>query len=80
MGKTKEGDREPLQVMSKEEHVRIFDPQTRRSLYDFEICVGADDLARTIHHINRYGYRLITVTQYKDEYTVFFRRHLHENP
>ena len=46
----------------------------RKQVYDFELADGADELPRLLHHINRYGYELIGVTQYRDEYTVFFRR------
>lgn len=74
MEKTIEDFCELLQAMPQEKHAQAHERRRAVPMYDFEICVGADDLARTIHHINRYGYRLITVTQYKDEYTVFFRR------
>lgn len=74
MSKTIEDFCEFLQAMPQEKHDQAHERRRPVPMYDFEICVGADGLARTIHHINRYGYRLITVTQYKDEYTVFFRR------
>ena len=41
-------------------------------MYDYEICCGLDALKRMIEVINRVGYQLIAVTQFKDQYTVFF--------
>lgn len=43
-------------------------------IYDFQVCEGKEELMRTINYINRHGYGLISVTQYQDVYTVFFRR------
>lgn len=42
--------------------------------YDFELCVGVDELKETLHTINMRGYALICVTQSADVYTVFFGR------
>lgn len=44
-----------------------------RTFCDFELCVGTDELKRTLHNINYSGFDLITVTQDGDVYTVFFR-------
>ena len=43
-------------------------------LYDFELCVGLDELKETIQAINEQGYNLVCATQNGDIYTVFFRR------
>ena len=43
-------------------------------LYDFELCVGTDELKETIRTINNRGYNLVCVSQHEDIYTVFFRR------
>lgn len=43
-------------------------------LYDFELCVGVDELKETIGVINDRGYDLVSVTQYEEVFTVFFRR------
>lgn len=45
-----------------------------RFIYDFEFCVGLDELKQTIRTINDNGYNLVCVTQCEDTYTVFFRR------
>lgn len=45
--------------------------------YDYEICDGEMSLQRTIEFINEHGYSLVSVTQYEDKYTVFFRRPLY---
>lgn len=44
-------------------------------LYDFVRCVGDDELEQLIQTINENGYDLVSVTQRKDTYTVFFRRY-----
>lgn len=36
--------------------------------------MGIDELKETINEINRSGYTLVSVTQSRDTYTVFFRR------
>ena len=43
-------------------------------IYDFQVCEGRPELLRTMDYINRHGYDLISVTQYQETYTVFFRR------
>ena len=43
-------------------------------VYDFQLCTGRAELVRTMDYINRHGYDLISVTQYQETYTVFFRR------
>lgn len=52
----------------------IPNPFKPRCLYDFELCVGLDELKETIGEINHNCYTLVGVTQYADTYTVFFRR------
>jgi len=63
-----------LRAMSQEEHSQAHVLRRTGLWCDFEICDGIEELSRMLHHINRYGYELVTVTQYKDAYTVFFRR------
>lgn len=43
-------------------------------VYDFELCEGIRALEKTIDAVNRHGYDIVSVTQFGDEYTVFFRR------
>lgn len=43
-------------------------------IYDFEMCVGVEELKETMDVINHHGYDLISVTQSGEVYTVFFRR------
>ena len=43
-------------------------------IYDFEICVGVDELKRSIRLINDAGWRIIAMTQDDGVYTVLFRR------
>lgn len=44
-------------------------------IYDFQVCEGrAGAAADEGIYINRHGYDLISVTQYQETYTVFFRR------
>ena len=44
-------------------------------IYDFQICSEYEELKKTLDHINRHGYDLISVTQdSRDFFTVFFRR------
>lgn len=52
----------------------IPNPFRIRIIYDFELCVGVDELKETIREINQRGYSLIGVTQHEETYTVFFRR------
>lgn len=59
--------------------IRNFDipnPFKSRSIVDFELCVGLEELKETIHEINRCGYAFLAVTQDGESYTVFFRRHI----
>lgn len=61
------------------EAIRNFDipnPFKSKTIVDFEMCVGLDELKSTIHEINRCGYVFLTATQSGDIYTVFFWRHL----
>lgn len=61
------------------EEIRNFDipnPFKSKTIVDFEMCVGLDELKSTIHEINRCGYVFLTATQSGDIYTVFFRRQL----
>ena len=43
-------------------------------LYDYDRCTGETGLQAVLIKINNLGYDLISVTQYKNTYTVFFRR------
>ena len=43
-------------------------------VYDFEICIGVDELKRALAKINYHGFDIVAVTQTMDKYTVFFRR------
>lgn len=43
-------------------------------VYDFEICIGVEELKQTLAKINYHGYDIVAVTQTMDKYTVFFRR------
>lgn len=45
-----------------------------RFCYDFDICLGTDELKRALTTLNYNGYELVAVTQTMDKYTVFFRR------
>lgn len=61
------------------EAIHYFDipnPFKSKTIVDFEMCVGLDELKSTIHEINRCGYVFLTATQSGDIYTVFFRRQL----
>lgn len=67
---------ERLPSMFHEQCARAYDGRSSARWCDFEICDGTEELFRIFHHINRYGYELVTVTQCGDMYTVFFRRHI----
>lgn len=56
------------------ENFDIPNPFKPRSLVDFELCIGLDELRETIHNINVSGYTFLVVTQDREIYTVFFRR------
>lgn len=45
-----------------------------RSVVDYALCVGTDELRQTLREINRGGYLFLCATQHEDVYTVFFRR------
>lgn len=49
-------------------------PPPLRMVYDYQFCVGDDELQATIREINDRGYKLISVTQCGETYTVFFGR------
>lgn len=63
-----------LQSMSQEDHDLAHGCRRPVVLYDFEVCFGADALARALSNINYHGFVLVAVTQTGDKYTVFFRR------
>lgn len=46
----------------------------KRGLYDIEICVGLDELKRTLNIINSCGWLIVGFTQDDEIYTVLFRR------
>lgn len=59
--------------------VRDFDipnPFKVKTVLDFELCVGLEELKQTVHEINRCGFVFLTATQSGEAYTVFFWRHL----
>lgn len=43
-------------------------------LYDIEICVGVDELKRTLRIINDAGWKIVAMTQDDGVYTVLFWR------
>ena len=43
-------------------------------VYDIEICVGVEELKRTLHIINNCGWPIVAMTQNEEVYTVLFRR------
>lgn len=43
-------------------------------VYDFEVCIGVEELQQALAKINYHGFDLVAVTQTMDKYTVFFRR------
>lgn len=45
-----------------------------RYLYDIEICIGVNELKRTIQIINSARWEIIGMTQNEEVYTVLFRR------
>lgn len=66
-----------LWILRKQFGILIFPiPLKSKTIVDFEMCVGLDELKSTIHEINRCGYVFLTATQSGDIYTVFFWRHL----
>ena len=48
--------------------------RTKLYVYDIEICIGVEELKRVIHVINAAQWEIVSVTQNKEIYTVFFRR------
>lgn len=42
--------------------------------YDFEVCIGIEELKQALAKINYHGFDIVTVTQTMDKYTIFFRR------
>ena len=49
--------------------------KSRRTwLYDIEICVGVEELKRTIRFINAAQWGIVSMTQDDGIYTVLFRR------
>lgn len=47
-----------------------------RCVYDFEVCIGVEELKLKLSKINSFGFELVSVTQTMDKYTLFFRRPL----
>lgn len=45
-----------------------------QGIYDIEICVGVEELKRTIRIINGCGWSIVSMTQFEEVYTVLFRR------
>lgn len=45
-----------------------------RSLVDFQLCVGTEELSEILYEINRQGYGFLCATQHEDVYTVFFQK------
>lgn len=43
-------------------------------VYDIEICVGVEELKRTLHIINNCGWPIVSMTQNEEVYTILFRR------
>lgn len=44
-------------------------------VYDYVLCATQDELQKSLDHINRHGYDLVSVTQdLSGIYSVFFRR------
>lgn len=52
----------------------LLPPPPLRMVYDYQFCVEDEELEATIREINDRGYKLISVTQYGETYTVFFGR------
>lgn len=50
------------------------EPELPRTVCDFEVCYSEDDLAAVMQYINHDGYRVLSVTQNGEKYTVFFSR------
>lgn len=46
-------------------------------IYDIEICVGVEELKRAICLINSVGWKIISMTQNEEVYTLLFRRPAH---
>lgn len=55
--------------MIKSEHIRI-----DCSVYDIEICVGVEELKRSLHIINNCGWPIVSMTQNEEVYTILFKR------
>lgn len=47
---------------------------THNAIYDFAYCVGIDELKKVIHLINESRWKIISMTQHQEEYTILFRR------
>ena len=61
------------------DEIRNFDipnPFKSRTIVDFQLCVGIEELKETLCEINRCGFVFLTATQFGEEYTVFFWRHV----
>lgn len=55
-------------------YLRITKKHPRRGTYDIEYCCSDANLRRVVDYINTCGYKLISVAQHEDKYTVFFWR------
>lgn len=51
-------------------------PFKPKTVVDFTVCSGREGLAEALHEINRSGFVFLTATQFGEEYTIFFWRHL----
>ena len=76
MGKTIEEFVAYLKNMTQEEHnaAHICRPPAIRRVCDFQVCIGVDELKQTLRTINDSRWAVISVTQFEEEYTVFFVR------
>ena len=60
------------------DEIRNFDipnPFKPKTIVDFQLRVGTEELKETLHEINKCGYVFLTATQSDEVYTVFFWRH-----
>lgn len=54
----------------------IPNPFKTKTIVDFQLCVGIEELKETLYEINKCGFVFLAATQSGDVYTVFFWRHV----
>lgn len=65
--------RSVIQELSKRNGLPQHPSEEHQMVYDWDSC-RSPELSRMLHEINTYGYEIVSVTQWAEVYTVFFKR------